>query len=182
MVSTTFINLTAQKKALITDALLNEFSNHSLSEAQVSRIVKESGIARGAFYKYFDDLKDAYSYLYQYALKDIHQDIATSTEKLHPTEYVEQVRNFVDKSANSRYFGLVKMHLIYNESLFMTPFNNHSITEDEFHWATQVMIHDAIKQIMVNPNAEKVILEKLANVLQALAKEDKKHVSITEGN
>lgn len=183
MVSTTFINLNDHKKELITNALLNEFSNHSLSEAQVSRIVQESGIARGAFYKYFDDLKDAYSYLYHYALKDIHQDIATeSTEKLRPSEYIEQVRDFVEKSTNSRYFALVKMHLLHNESLFMTPFNNHLITEDEFHWATQVMIHDAIKQILIAPDNQKIILEKLANVLQALAKEDKKNVSITEGN
>jgi len=180
MVSTTFDNLNEQKKALITDALLNEFSNHSLATAQVSRIVKESGIARGAFYKYFDDLKDAYQYLYRFALKDIHQDIATdTTQELRPAEFVEQVRDFVEKSSNSRYFALVKMHLLHNESLFPTPFNNQLITENEFFWATQVMIHDALKQIMVDPSDKELILKKLTNILNALAKEDKKHVSIT---
>jgi len=180
MVSKTFTNLNEQKKSLITDALLNEFSNHSLATAQVSRIVKESGIARGAFYKYFDDLNDAYHYLYSYALKDIHQSIVTdSSQKLRPDEYVEQVRDFIEKSYSSRYFALVKMHLLHNESLFLTPFNNHMIIENEFHWATQVMIHDAIKQIMLDPSNKEIILKKLGRVLNALAKEDDKNVSIT---
>ncbi|WP_338232416.1 TetR/AcrR family transcriptional regulator [Companilactobacillus muriivasis] len=180
MVSTTFENLNESKKSLITDALLNEFSNHSLTDAQVSRIVKESGIARGAFYKYFDDLNDAYHYIYGYALKDIHQDIATSSShELKPDEYVGQVRDFIEKSTSSRYFALVKMHLLYNESQFQAPFNNHMITENEFHWATQVMIHESIKQIMIDPSAKEIILKKLARILNALAKEDDEHVSIT---
>ncbi|GEO63633.1 TetR/AcrR family transcriptional regulator [Companilactobacillus nantensis] len=173
MVSTTFDNLNESKKILITDALLNEFSNHNLASAQVSRIVKESGIARGAFYKYFDDLTDAYNYLYHLAMRDIHQKIATdSDDQLRPNDYVEQVRDFIEKSTNSRYFALVKMHLLYNESTFLASFNNQLITENEFHWATQVMIHDAIKQIMVNPESKEIILQKLAKILRVLAKED----------
>ena len=68
MPSTTFKNLNRQKKELITNALLTEFSQHSLASAQVARIVKQAGIARGAFYKYFADLTEAYQYLYQVAI------------------------------------------------------------------------------------------------------------------
>ena len=72
MPSTTFENLNRQKKELITNALLTEFSQHSLASAQVARIVKQAGIARGAFYKYFADLTEAYQYLYQVAILEIH--------------------------------------------------------------------------------------------------------------
>lgn len=67
MVKETFTNLDEHKKQRVTQALLHEFSQHSLADAQVARIVKEANIARGAFYKYFTDLTDAYLYLYQIA-------------------------------------------------------------------------------------------------------------------
>ncbi|WP_125568463.1 TetR/AcrR family transcriptional regulator [Companilactobacillus insicii] len=171
MVSTTFKNLDNEKKARILDALLNEFSNHTLVDAQVSRIVKESGIARGAFYKYFDDLKDAYEFLYHNALAEIHQKISTDvSKKLKPAEYVEQTRQFVEKSSDSRYYALVKMHILHNENFFISNFNDHLIDENEYFWATQIMIHDAIKQIMIDPKSKEMILKKLSNVLHALAK------------
>ncbi|WP_125590805.1 TetR/AcrR family transcriptional regulator [Companilactobacillus jidongensis] len=173
MVSNTFKNLDNEKQTRILDTLLNEFSNHTLADAQVSRIVNESGIARGAFYKYFDDLRDAYEYLYHHALKEIHQNISTDTsKKLTPTDYVEQTKEFVKRSTDSRYYTLVKMHMLYNESFFISTFNNQLINGDEYFWATQIMIHDAIKQTMIDPQSQKMILKKLSNVLHALAKED----------
>ena len=54
MVSETFINLSDEKKQKIAQALLKEFSTYPLAKAQVARIVKDAGIARGAFYKYFE--------------------------------------------------------------------------------------------------------------------------------
>lgn len=173
MVSNTFKNLDNKKQTRILDALLDEFSHHTLAEAQISRIVKESDIARGAFYKYFDDLQDSYEYLYHHALTEIHQNISTDTrKKLKPTEYVEQTREFVERSSDSRYYPLVKMHMLYNENFFISTFNNHLISENEYFWATQIMIHDAIKQIMIDPESKEMILKKLSNVLHTLAKED----------
>ncbi|WP_125764753.1 TetR/AcrR family transcriptional regulator [Companilactobacillus hulinensis] len=173
MVSKTFTNLSKDKQERIIKALLKEFSNYTLAEAQVSRIVKESGIARGAFYKYFDDLQDAYSYLYKQALREIHQNVSIDNRRaLKPDEYVEQVREFVNRSYNSDYYALVKMHLLHNESLFISSFNDHLITGNEYFWATQVMIHDAIIRIMKDPSSQEMILKKLGNVLRTLAKED----------
>lgn len=170
MTSTTFKNLDKDKKLRITDALLNEFSNHKLSEAQVSRIVKESGIARGAFYKYFDDLKDAYSYTYGMAMREIHQNI--SFEIGSAEEYVKQTRDFVEKTSDSDFYALIKMHVLYNESAFISKFDDRLITESEYKWAEQVMIHETIKQIMLEPNAKEVLLKKLSNILSILVKED----------
>ncbi len=65
MPSSTFEHLSEKKKNTIILALLHEFSEVSLSKAQVAPIVKDAEIARGAFYKYFSDLTDAYIFLYK---------------------------------------------------------------------------------------------------------------------
>lgn len=53
MPSSTFTNLPSAKRERIRAALLAEFSQHSLADAQVARIIAAAQIARGAFYKYF---------------------------------------------------------------------------------------------------------------------------------
>ena len=63
MVKQTFKNLPSAKRRRIEAVLLEEFSTYPLADAKVSHIVKNANIARGAFYKYFDDLIDAYVYI-----------------------------------------------------------------------------------------------------------------------
>ena len=72
MVKQTFKNLPSAKRRRIEAVLLEEFSTYPLADAKVSHIVKNANIARGAFYKYFDDLIDAYVYMYHIAIEDIH--------------------------------------------------------------------------------------------------------------
>lgn len=59
----TFFNLPEEKRRLIIDLAINEFADHSYTEASISRIVKNAGIAKGSFYQYFDDKKDLYLFL-----------------------------------------------------------------------------------------------------------------------
>ena len=117
MPSTTFLNLNEDKKQKITQSLLLEFSNHSVSEAQVARIVKEAGIARGAFYKYFNDLQDAYTYLYQQAMVEIHEKITNSNQILSAEEYRKQIKEFLDAVNGSPYQDLIRLHFQVNENL-----------------------------------------------------------------
>ena len=86
MPSSTFLNLPAQKKARVEQALLDEFSRAPLSQAQVSNIVAQAQIARGAFYRYFDDLNDAYRYLLCQALRDLHHDLPSSAPRSEAQE------------------------------------------------------------------------------------------------
>lgn len=88
MVSETFINLSDEKKQKIAHALLKEFSTYPLAKAQVARIVKDAGIARGAFYKYFGDLKDAYGYLYSLAMKEVHMGPPTRLKEFDPEFFI----------------------------------------------------------------------------------------------
>ena len=68
MVLATFQHLDQTKQQRVLAALVTEFSQHPLAQAQVARIVKQADIARGAFYKYFSDLTDAYQYAFKAAI------------------------------------------------------------------------------------------------------------------
>ena len=83
MVKATFKNLPSAKRERIEKALLEEFSTYPLADAKVSHIVKKADIARGAFYKYFDDLTDAYVYMYHIAIDTIHANMSPN-EKFDP--------------------------------------------------------------------------------------------------
>lgn len=59
----TFYNLPEDKRERILDASLSEFSEYNFGEASVARIIKNSGIAAGSFYQYFDNKLDLYKEL-----------------------------------------------------------------------------------------------------------------------
>ena len=63
------------KRERILAAARTEFSYYSLAEAQVARIIKDAQISRGAFYKYFTDLKDAYQSVFQAAMTAVHAPV-----------------------------------------------------------------------------------------------------------
>lgn len=63
MPSSTFFNLSDQKRESLIEIAIDEFSNHDYDSASISRIVHCAGIAKGSFYRYFQDKKDLYLYL-----------------------------------------------------------------------------------------------------------------------
>lgn len=169
MVSKTFLNLTPAKQARIQAALLHEFSHHPLAEAQVSRIVAQAQIARGAFYKYFTDLTDAYRYLYHQAMAAIHADFAkTATTEFTPDIYLKEVRLFVDQANNGPYYQLIKYHLTQNEALLTPPATTLNDKLPSNIWAAAILSHETIKQILCAPHTEKAALKRLASALDAL--------------
>ena len=72
MAKDTFHNLSSEKKEKILDVLKAVFREKPFHEVTVKEIVEESGIARGSFYQYFDDLKEAYFEVLNSELGDIH--------------------------------------------------------------------------------------------------------------
>ncbi|KRM10795.1 TetR/AcrR family transcriptional regulator [Paucilactobacillus suebicus] len=71
----TFNNLESARQAEIRDIMLPIFAEQPVSQVKVSRIVEALGMSRGIFYKYFDDLNDAYQYLIMCYAGEIHADI-----------------------------------------------------------------------------------------------------------
>ena len=63
MPSQTFFNLPEQKREALIKIALDEFSTFDYNSASISRIVRDTGIAKGSFYQYFQDKKDLYVYL-----------------------------------------------------------------------------------------------------------------------
>lgn len=173
MVKTTFINLPQEKKTRIEQALLHEFSNHSLPKAQVARIVKEADIARGAFYKYFADLTDAYQYVYRCALKQIHAKVKFS-EHYDPQLFYQSVVTFLEQTLCSKYAKMVKMHVLYNESLVKHPFSGKKLVKlSAQNWSAMMLSHAAIREILANPSLKSAILAQLQAGLLLLKKETK---------
>lgn len=75
MPKSTFLNLPNEKKQRLIEILLENFSARHISQVKVADIVEDMAMSRGAFYKYFKDLEDAYTYTIQYYSIQIHRDI-----------------------------------------------------------------------------------------------------------
>ncbi len=169
MVTSTFLNLKADKKARIQAALLAEFSSKPLSQAEVAPIVKQAKIARGAFYKYFDDLTDAYRYILSVAMTEIHQPIVQEIhdDQFDPDFYVKQVNSFISGVTESKYLDLIKMHLQKNESLVEAPRTQEQLSQRQ--WAAMVLSHDALKRILAAPEEKERWLTGLEDVLSLIS-------------
>src|SRR5262245_15507053 len=59
----TFLNLPAEKRETIMNAAIEEFAEYGLENASTNRIVKNSGIAKGSFYQYFEDKQDVFMHM-----------------------------------------------------------------------------------------------------------------------
>lgn len=59
----TFLNLPQEKRETIMNAAVDEFAEYGLENASTNRIVKNSGIAKGSFYQYFEDKQDVFMYM-----------------------------------------------------------------------------------------------------------------------
>lgn len=71
----TFLNLPETRQAEIRTILLTIFYEKPVSQVKVSEIVDALQMSRGIFYKYFEDLNDAYDYLIHYYAGQIHGEI-----------------------------------------------------------------------------------------------------------
>lgn len=59
----TFFNLPEEKRETIISAAVEEFAEYGLENASTNRIVRNSGIAKGSFYQYFEDKQDVFMHL-----------------------------------------------------------------------------------------------------------------------
>src|SRR5215216_3579257 len=59
----TFLNLPEEKRETIMNAAVEEFAEYGLENASTNRIVKNSGIAKGSFYQYFEDKVDVFMHM-----------------------------------------------------------------------------------------------------------------------
>ena len=79
----TFLNLPEEKRETIMNAAIEEFAEYGLENASTNRIVKNSGIAKGSFYQYFEDKQDVFMHM----LDMIEQQEMEFFKNQHPPEH-----------------------------------------------------------------------------------------------
>ncbi len=70
MPKTTFFNLPDKKREKILDVAITEFSEFPYNTASISKIIRIAGIAKGSFYKYFENKRDLYQYLVKLGIEE----------------------------------------------------------------------------------------------------------------
>ncbi len=163
----TFERLTPEKQARVRSALLSEFSQYPLATAQVARIVQEAGIARGAFYKYYRNLEDAYRDLFGVAMRAIHRNLPKRPTAENSAAYVAGIRDFMTGVTASGYRDLIMMHYRYNEStLGQQPTKVTTSAQGAVEWARTVLYHQTVRDIILEPDSQEQRLAQLAAVLR----------------
>lgn len=143
MPSQTFQHLPEEKRRTVIAALTAEFSEHPLSEAQVSRIVTAAKIPRGSFYVYFSDMTDAYRAALDAALAHVDVGLGQAM-RAHPDDTLRAVEaytsQFVGTLAHSQYRDLYTMHWLVNQSYLTMHHERIAHYEHEGADSRQVLI------------------------------------------
>ena len=63
MPKSTFFNLDPERRKRIEEAAIDEFAKSGLKTAVLNNIVAKSGIAKGSFYQYFENIEDLYQHV-----------------------------------------------------------------------------------------------------------------------
>lgn len=71
----TFLNLNEEKSKSVIKILIDIFYDRNVSQVTVSEIVEALGMSRGAFYKYFSDIYDAYYTIAKKCAYEVHMNI-----------------------------------------------------------------------------------------------------------
>lgn len=203
MPSETFTNLKKVKKEKIFQALMTEFSQYPVSEAQVARIIKEADISRGAFYKYFADIYDSYRYALGVALSAIHVGLKEELQQ-NPANslaaFYSYTQKLVKQTADSPYRNFYRLYWEINQYYLKRVqqnaprehylanielnINGQQITDRQQKTAVIELLmevsHDTVKRILCGEDSVKCLqkFKFLLDVIQAglVKKGDEKHV------
>lgn len=80
MPKATFLNLSDARRREIDQLLVETFYDTPASQVKVATIVAKMGMSRGAFYKYFANINDAFNYTLRQNAKVIRHDILYSID------------------------------------------------------------------------------------------------------
>jgi AcrR family transcriptional regulator len=92
MPTETFFNLPDEKRELICDVAVDEFSEFSFDQASINRIVANAGIAKGSFYQYFQNKKDLFFYILRRIGEEKMKFLAPTWENLEDKDLFTSLR------------------------------------------------------------------------------------------
>ncbi len=137
MPKNTFYNLPDEKKNRILEAAMDEFASYSYSEASVNRVIKQSGIAVGSFYQYFEDLKDLYNYVIKMATYKKYEYLRKEIDSLEKRDFISSIK--------ALYRGGIKF-AFSDKRLF--DIGNNMIKNKDVSLINEIYKSDASKEIL----------------------------------
>ena len=106
MAKQTFLNLPSERQEEILNICFREFALNGYDSASLSDIIKNCGLAKGSFYRYFSSKKELYVYLLEYAknkrlsnLEELLEQDNLDFFKLIKQNFLEKVRFDLDYPA-----------------------------------------------------------------------------------
>lgn len=69
----TYFNLSDEKKNKVYETLVRSFEEKAVKDVTVKEIVEDLKMPRGSFYQYFDSINEAYFYILEQELVEIHE-------------------------------------------------------------------------------------------------------------
>lgn len=163
MYSSTFLNLSEDKKERIIHASLDEFSTRTFNDASITNIVKKAKISRGSFYQYFGNKENLYNYLVNYLYSKHRGDLFNILKENSGNLYNSLMtfyNQYIDEIVNSEYFAFYKNtflfvnhHLIGREGIF--SLSNQTESREE----QQQQFIDVVNMENVSAESREEILE-----------------------
>ena len=155
MPSQTFFNLPKPKREALIKVAIDEFSTLDYNSASISRIVRETGIAKGSFYQYFQDKKDLYLYLLK-LVSEAKLALLQQTSAPTKMDFYEYLSWLFDMSI---YFD--KTHSVLSRLAYRAFYGNSSFQDleiDEIKQASSKFIHqitlEGINSGDINPKID----------------------------
>ncbi len=99
MPKTTYNNLPEDRKNEIMLVCKKEFEENTIAGASVAHIVDKLGIARGSFYKYFNDIEDCYFYVLMSETREMHE-IFMDTVSNKEYDFISSLEKYGELVAN----------------------------------------------------------------------------------
>ncbi|MFD2922284.1 TetR/AcrR family transcriptional regulator [Halobacillus naozhouensis] len=87
----TFENLDANKQKRIVDAALKEFAENGFEKGSTNQIVKNAGIGKGMLFYYFNNKKEIYLYLIDYAMNIMTKEFFSLIDTTEP-DFIERLK------------------------------------------------------------------------------------------
>ena len=107
----TFFNLPEEKREKIIEMALEEFSKNTFTNASITKVAENAGIAKGSVYQYFNDKKDLYKYIVDLSGQKKFEYLKDCLSKLDKMHFIDLIKELYVKGVefardNPRYAGI----------------------------------------------------------------------------
>ena len=110
--------------------------------------------------------------MYNIAIENIHANMSPD-EKFDPDHFYDRIVKFIDKTQNSKYERMMKLHMSQNEYLIPDNFKIYSrqlLNMSPELWSAMVLSHEVINLCLSDPENQEKNLARYKKSLYMIAK------------